>query len=160
MALLVPKEGEKEMLFRSLEITGTTEGVDGKRLGAVKLRLYYNNITPDDDTTIDTGSHGVNELREIDSDAGTPVTGEGTYAPKTLLAANWTVVNSVASYPEQTFTLDGGDAGYAVYGYFVTVEKADTTSPVILWAEKFPTPFNIDGASGGQIKITLKLEIE
>jgi len=126
MSLLVPNVGEDVMLQNILNKTAPQNG---------RLKLYTNNITP----------------AETDVTATyTEAAGFG-YADILLSPASWTITPggpTSAAYPEQTFTFTGALGN--VYGYFVP----QTTSTILLFAERFTTgPFLIAN-SGDQIKVT------
>jgi len=126
MALLVPDEGEVEILSRTLNKSAT---------GDVVLRLYTNDETPDEDSVIGDFTDA--------AAAG--------YAPITLTGASWTIATvtntTTASYAQQTFTFTGAET---VYGYFITNSADDT----LIYAERFTSaPFEIP-SDGGEIRIT------
>ena len=124
MALEVCSTGEVLALKRLLNHTAADD---------CKLKLYSDNITPDDDSV--PGSFTECAI------AG--------YAAKTLTGASWTVETSesvtTGSYAEQTFSFTGSGT---VYGYFVT-DNAGTT---LIWAEKFAAAIPI--TSGDSIAVT------
>ena len=92
MALVVPNEGETEMLGRVLDVD-------------VKLKLYVNDLIPEE-------SHVLSDLTES--------TGSG-YSDKTLATGSWSydfdAGDARASYPQQDFVFTGGET---VYGYYIT----------------------------------------
>lgn len=129
---MVPSVGEVVMMEAFLNKTASQDLV---------LRLYSSNTTP----------------AETDTDATyTEVTGGG-YSAANLTAANWTVTGgnpTTAAYPEVTFTFTGSVGN--VYGYYVT----QTSSGILMWAERFTSgPFNIQN-NGDQIKITPQITLE
>jgi len=132
MALVVPNQGEVEMLARILNKNTPYD---------VELRLFVNDITPDENTVI-------GDLTES--------TGDG-YSPQTLSGANWTISTdgsgvTTAEYPQVTFTYTGAEAN--VYGYYVT------SNGVLLWAERFSDgPYTIP-SGGGEIKVTPKITLD
>ncbi len=105
------------------------------------LRLFTDNITPDESTIVAS----LNE----------PV-GIG-YAAITLgTPASWTFATvtdvTTASYPLQTFTLTGA---VNLYGYYIT-----DTSGNLLWLERFAgAPFPL-GVGGGNIEIIPKTQLD
>ena len=104
------------------------------------LRLFVNNVTPAQTGISYTEAAG------------------GGYAAKTLSNGSWTVTTgndpSDAVYAQQTFTFTGAlTTNPTIYGYYVT--DADG---VILWAEKFTTPFT-PADNGDNIKITPKFQM-
>jgi hypothetical protein len=132
MALVVPNASEVLMLEYILNKTAPQD---------LTVRLYDNDITPDESTTELT----LNE-----------VAGNG-YAPKILTAANWDITPgnpSEAVYNvEQVFTFTG--AAGNIYGYYVT-----RTGGELMWAERFTGgPFDVQVA-GSEIRITLRFTAE
>ncbi len=128
MTLVVPDEGEAELLERMLNTT----------TGATVLRLYTNSLTPVEGSVV--------------ADF-TDATAAG-YSPITLAEGSWTVSTTTgvtdAEFAQQTFTFTALET---VEGYFVT-NVGDTK---VLWAEKFAAPANVP-SGGGTIKITPKIE--
>jgi hypothetical protein len=132
MTLLIPAVGENKLLEFQLGFSTP---------GNQKLKLYVNDITPGDGDTAGTytemATHG--------------------YAEKVLTKGSWAIAQNggVAEgvYADQTWTFTAA-AVVLVYGYFIT----DTTSGVLLWAERFaaakPIQFN-----GDQIIITPKFTL-
>ena len=152
MALIVPVDGEIELLKRSLQLNDAITG-------DVKIGLFSGNYTITDTTTL------ADLLAEEIATEGSS-SDEGSYARIIIdPASDWSVANEsgagVATGSEKTFSLDGGADGYTVYGYFVMIEGTggDVGTNEILWAENFPTPFNI-AASGGEVRVISKLELE
>lgn len=95
------------------------------------IKLYTNNLTVSNSTVID-------DIEECDI-AG--------YAPIRLLQNNWTIVDSIASYPNVTFTLN---EEVIVYGYFVT------QNDVLLYVEPFNTPISLS-SSGGTVFVGINI---
>lgn len=132
MALLVPNAGEEAMLEYILNITAPQN---------LTVRLYSNNITPDDDTITTDFVEVVN----------------GGYATQAVTPANWTITpgdpTEAVYAPEIVFSFSGPpDFTSAVYGYYVTRVGDDLT----MWAERFTTgPFNVT-VPGSEIRITLR----
>jgi hypothetical protein len=136
MALLVPDEGEVELLRRMLNYSGAA-------VPDVVLRLYTNNRTPGEGD--DTSSY-------------TESTGSG-YSEITLTGSSWTVATvtgtTTAEYAQQTFTYTGAEPN--IYGYYVTDDEPET---IVLWAELFSDgPYAIP-SGGGSVKITPKIQLE
>ncbi len=134
MALLVPDQGEVELLSRMLNKNSPAD---------VVLKLYTNNRTPAEGD--DTSSY-------------TESTGTG-YGDISLTGASWSVATATgtttAEYAQQTFTYTGAEAN--IYGYYVTDLTAET---IVLWAEIFSDgPYSIP-AGGGSVKITPKIELD
>jgi hypothetical protein len=50
----------------------------------------------------------------------------GSYARKTLTDGSWSIVDSVASYAQQTFTASGSAMTPDVYGYFIATTSGGT----------------------------------
>jgi len=75
--------------------------------------------------------------------------GDG-YARIALSRGTWTVLNSVASYAEQTFDASGGDWGNC-YGYFIATSSDG--SGKLMFIEQFSDgPYDV--SDGDSIKIT------
>jgi hypothetical protein len=129
MALNVPDVGENKALEAIVNKTAPETLI---------LRLYVNNITPSDTDTLATF---------------TQATFSG-YAQISLTPATWgAAAAGVITYSaQQTFTCSGA-ATDDVYGYFVI----QTTSTVLMWAERDASaPFAVRN-SGDAIKITPSL---
>jgi len=92
MALLVPNEGEQEMLERIVNASAT---------GDVVIHLYSNDVTPGETDTLST-------YTLVDDPNGITLTG-----------ASWDTTSTVgtAEYAQQTFTYSGTGTAY---GYVVT----------------------------------------
>lgn len=110
-----------------------------------KLRLFSNNYTPVDTSTL--GNF-------------TEVTGGG-YAAITLANGSWTVTvgndPSDAVFAEQTFTFTGAIGGSGiVYGYYL--EDNDGSTGVAVFAELFGTPFT-PANNGDTVKVTPKFQL-
>lgn len=106
----------------------------------LKLRLYSNNLIPDASTTISSFTEVIG----------------GGYAEISLLAADLTVVDDLASWPQQTFTFTDVPTGPStVYGAYIV----DPLNTGFIWAERFPDavlPFN--PVAGTTIKVTPRLQ--
>lgn len=138
MTIKISNEGEQVLL----------EAMVGKTAaGALKLKLYTNNITPGDADTVAT-------YTEMGAVQG--------YTAKSLATATWgaasagtgtgTSLSNKASisYPQQTFTADGTGGAQNVYGYYIT----NNAGTVLIGAERFaaaPVSFAVNGDS---IKVT------
>jgi hypothetical protein len=106
MTIIVPNAGETAIANKFLN-------------QALTLKLYSNDIIPDEDTTTAT-------LVEV--------TGGG-YAAVPLVFASWVVSAGIAYYTPIPFAFTGATGGPgSVYGYYVV-----DASNVLLWAERFPT---------------------
>lgn len=132
MSLLIPTVGENKL----------AEFMLGKATPSNQtLKLYVNDISPADGDTAGTytemSTHG--------------------YASKALSMSNWTVAQNggvaEAVNSQQTWTFTAASA-VLVYGYFVI----DSSSGVLLWAERFTTSKSIEYA-GDQIIITPKITL-
>jgi hypothetical protein len=118
MALLVPNEGEAQMLNLILGKVSSEN---------LTLKLFTSATTPAETDTAATY---------------TEASGNG-YAAITLTAANWTVNGTtVATYTQQTFTFTGGPV--TVQGYFIV----GATSAKLYWAEAFAAVANIPAGGG------------
>jgi hypothetical protein len=133
MGLIIPNEGELELLDKMLKVALL---VDEDYL----LKLYKNNYTPDASST-------ASNFIEAD------FTG---YSAKTLLRSNWntsTTVSGKAStnYPQQTWTC--GVSTNDVYGYYVL--GAD--SGIVLWTERFANTKTLE--ENDVINLTLRFTL-
>ena len=102
MPAVFPAEAENmvaKLLFK---------GVDANRGVGLKLGLFTNSSFPVADNLVNL-SH-ITEVAVGATNLG--------YAPKTLVASDWTIVDSVASALTQSFTATGTWAD-TVHGYFV-----------------------------------------
>lgn len=133
MTLLVPNVGEGRMLKAIVNHTAPENLI---------LELYSSNTTPAETDTYATYTE-------------TTFTG---YTEASLTGASWTITEgapSYAQYAQQTFTSSAGSQNVDVYGYLLK----QTTSTILMWAERFPTaPYNIAN-NGDAIKITPYLEL-
>ena len=132
MALLVPDEGEVELLSLSLNKVSQAN---------VILHLFTNNYDP---------VEGSNVAAFTEANAA-------GYAAITLTGADWTIATSTgtttAEQPQKTFTFTAASTNY---GYYVT----NGAGTKVLWAEKFSdAPHTIPGG-GGTEKITVKIQGE
>jgi len=127
MSLVVPTPSRDVMLANILNKTPAQNLV---------LRLYTNDLTPDDDTVaadfVEQSGHG--------------------YAAVALDASSWTITNGLATYPQTVFTFNSAAA--TVYGYYIT----EVTSGKLKYAERFPTPDQIAN-NGDEVKVTPKLSM-
>lgn len=129
MTIVVPNVGEGRILNNFLNKVAPQDAT---------LKLYTNNVTPAETDTASTY---------------TEATGSG-YAAKNLVAANWTVTEGAPSdgtAAEQTFTFSGALGN--VYGYYLV----QTSSGILLWAERFSSAPQVIQNDGDQIKITPKI---
>ena len=113
MALVVPNQGELQLLQKLLKNTSDTEDY--------LLRLYQNNYNPVEGSVL--GS-----FTEADFT---------NYAQKTIARGDWAAPSingsnkAESSVAAQSWTC--GASGNTVYGYYIV----GATSGVVLWAEKF-----------------------
>jgi hypothetical protein len=131
MALLVPNEGEAQMLAI---ILGKTPAE------TLNLKLYSNDVTPSETDTASTY---------------TEVSGSG-YAQVVFSPSDFTIVEgapSIATPDAKTFSFTGA-AGY-IYGYYVVGE----TSGKVYWVERFPATFNAQ-SYGDHIVMTTPLGLD
>jgi len=170
MAIVVPVNGEIELLKRALQIAKTApEDLPQNPIdGNVVLGLLSSDVTLSDSSTLSSML-----AAEVSSD-------DAGYERVILNPADdWSTAKvntneAVATATEKLFTLQGTGSEYYVYGYFVFVTNCpDITLPgtanqaaieaadsEILWVEKFePQAFTIS-PTGGQIRIILKLELD
>ncbi len=133
MALVAPNVSEVLILKYMLNVTAPGNPV---------LRLFTDNIVPDEDTTVSM----------LNEPAGVG------YAAITLSTpASWTITTDVsdvtsAVYPVQTFSLTGA---VDLYGYYVT-----DTGGNLLWVERFAgAPFPLQ-VVGGDIEVTPKITLD
>lgn len=128
MTLLVPNDGEVLALKNFLNHTAPQNQ---------KLKLYKSNTTP---AETDTAS----------SYTESTFTG---YAEIALTGSSWSVsagAPSSATYAQQTFSSSADQASENAYGYFVV----QTTSGLIMWAERFAAAPYAIANNGDQIKVT------
>lgn len=133
MGLIIPNEGELELLDKMLKAALVTDE-------DYVLKLYKNNYTPSASTT-------EADFTEADFDG---------YSAKTLLRANWnssTTVSGKASttYPQQTWTC--GVTTNDIYGYYVL--GADSNK--VLWAERFSNTKTLE--ENDVINLTLRFTL-
>lgn len=129
MALVVPSASEKTLAEFMLGVATP---------GNQTLKLFVNNVTPDDDSTAasftEMSTHG--------------------YAAKTLTKTSWVATQGAtgqpcsAAYAAQTWTFTAASA-VSVYGYYII----DVTTGKLLWAEKFASAKVVENA-GDQIIVT------
>ena len=139
MAFIYSNEGEKLVI----------EALVGKiAAGALKLKLFKNNVTPGHESAVatfteaDFTGYGAITLATASWNAGVAGTGTGT------ALANKASID----YAQQAFTMGVPGTTNTVYGYFVT-DNAGTT---LLGSERFAAPQSM-ALSGDSIKITPKL---
>ena len=135
MALVVPNASEVIMLNYILNIDAPEN---------LSIRLYANNVIPDENSTIATFVEVANGLGY-------------TNGGISLTPGSWSVISgnpSQAEHTEVTWTFTG--AAGNIYGYYVTRD----TGGELMWAERFTNgPFNIT-TNGDEIKITPRLTLE
>jgi hypothetical protein len=135
MALVVPNASEVIMLNYILNIDAPEN---------LSIRLYANNVIPDENSTVATFTEVANGLGY-------------TTGGISLTPGSWSVISgnpSQAEHTEVTWTFTG--AAGNIYGYYVTRD----TGGELMWAERFTNgPFNIT-TNGDEIKITPRLTLE
>jgi hypothetical protein len=139
MAFVYSNEGEKLLL----------EAAVGKvAAGALKLKLFRNDVTPGHADTTATFTeanftgYSAATLATASWNAATAGTGTGT------ALANKAAID----YAQQTFTMGTPGTTNTIYGYYIT-NNAET---VLLGAERFSTAKSM-AVNGDAIKITPKL---
>lgn len=141
MALVVPDTAEVVMLRYIVNHMSQDGGV-GPSGGQRALRLFTNDITPDDDTVI-------GDLTQAT---------ESGYAPVTLTGSNWSFGEvggeQTASHPARTLTFS---TGVTVFGYYVTTTEV---TPKLLWVERWTDgPYEVP-SGGGEIRVTPQLSLK
>lgn len=134
MTLVVPNNGEGLALKNFLNKTAPQDQT---------LLLYKNNITPAETDVTATYTEST-------------FTG---YVSKALVGANWTVVEaapSTADYAQQTFSSSANQAAENAYGYVVK----QTTSGIIMWAERFASAPYVITNNGDAIQVTPHIEMD
>ncbi len=131
-------------------MAGSIPNVEEQRIGenyvanALSLRLYSNNVTPDESSSLATF---------------TQVTGGG-YAAKSIVSADWTWTPgdpTVGEAPEQEFAFTGAtDAPGTIYGYYLV----DTVTGLYIGGERFTAsvlPFT--PVAGSTIRLTPTVQV-
>ena len=107
--------------------------------GDFKLRVFSNDVTPDEDTVL-------SDLTEVV---------DTSYAAITLAHGTWTVSSvsgvAVGEYPQQTFTFS---STHDLYGYYVT----DSAGTSLLWVQRGPYIAKLP-AGGGTYLVTPRFRI-
>lgn len=132
MALVVPNGSEVTILENILNKVAPQNLV---------LRLYTNNLTPDE----------TNVAADF-----TEAVGNG-YASVALTAASWVITPgepTEAAYPEVVFTFTGALGN--VYGYYVT----EAVSGKLKWSERITSAPFVAAANGDQLKIVPKITLQ
>jgi hypothetical protein len=130
MPLLVPDEGEVRMLDML---------VNGDTFTDVRLRLYKNNLTPDQDTVY------------IDLDEATfPGYAEQTpsFGAASIVSHKGKIVDTSA----RSFVWSGSASPENIYGYYVV----DIGTFAVLWVQRFSSP-QVMSSNGDTITITAAL---
>jgi hypothetical protein len=134
MTLVVPNNGEGLALANFLNKTAPQNQT---------MLLYSNNITPAETDTTATYTEAT-------------FTG---YAAKSLTGASWTVTEgapSNAAAAQQTFTSSADQTLQNIYGYLFK----QTTSGIIMWAERFAAaPYAITN-NGDNIQVTPQITFD
>jgi hypothetical protein len=130
MSLVLPNVGEVQLLTMALKKATVEPQI---------LKLFINDYTPVKGTVI-------GNLTEM-STLG--------YAAKALVRANWVISTvggiTTATHDLQTWTFTAGTL-VTVYGYYII----ETTSGVLLWAERFPGSGQPIQNTGDQVQCTPK----
>lgn len=132
MSLIVPSNAEKLLLEYTLGVNAPANQ---------KLKLFVNDYTPVDGSLVGNFT----EMSTL------------SYVEKTLTKTSWVVTQGAdgdvasAAYAAQTWTFSAGTA-VDVFGYYII----DTTSGLLLWAERFPAKKTV-GNTNDQIIITPKI---
>ncbi len=130
MGLVVPDEGEVHLLDML---------VGGTDMTGLHLRLYKNNLTPDQDTVL-------SDFTEAD------FSGYAQVSPSFGSASTVSHKGKIVDTSARNFTHNGGGTSNTVYGYYL-VNSFDN---VCLWAERFSSS-QVVAVSGDTITITLAL---
>ena len=79
------------------------------------------------------------------------------YARIKLDKTQWSIVGSLASYAQQTFTANGGAWGN-VYGYFITDTSVGESGALLIAVEQFSgAPLNV--GNGDSVKVSCKVYV-
>jgi len=134
MALLVPNEGELELLDNMLKEATTADD-------AYELKLYKNDKTP----------------ANADAVANYTAATFTNYTLRTLTRAGWNAAADSAGVAETSYSSvqswTCGASGNTIYGYWVEA----ATSNNVLWAERFATSRVL--AEGDVLNITPKFTL-
>ncbi len=130
MSLIVPDEGEVAMLDML---------VNGDGMAGLHLRLYQNNLTPDQDTVLADFTEAT-------------FSGYAEDSPSFGAAATVSHKGKIVDTAARDFTHSSGGTSNTVYGYYL-VNAPDTK---VLWAERFSSP-QVVAVNGDKITITLAL---
>lgn len=127
MSIMLTDEGASLVLTKFFNGTVPANGLGLTNANNLLLKLYINNITPSD-TDI------VSAYTEITD-------GDGGYADKELIAANFVVsiVSNIAqaAYAQQNFTFTSAlTAGATVYGYYIV-----NSDGALIYAERAAVAF-------------------
>ncbi len=133
MAMVIPTEGELELLKKMIQVALSTDE-------NYILHLYNNNVAPSSSSTSSTFTE-------------TAFTG---YTAKTLTRASWATPTLVSgqgqtTYAQQSFSCTG--TGDTIYGYYVL----GATSGKVLWAEQFSSSRTL--ANGDVLNINPQMQL-
>lgn len=128
MTLIVPDEGEIRLLDMLVNAVGMTN---------VRLRLFQNNITPDQDSVYATFTIAT-------------FSGYADTTPAMGAASTVSHKGKIVDGSARNFTHNGGGTANTIYGYYVV----DTGTSKVLWAERFSSSQSM-AANGDNIAITL-----
>lgn len=135
MALVVPNEGELELLDKMLRDALSVDE-------AFVLKLFTNNVTPD----------------QTFASASLTEANFTNYAAKTLARASWNAATTVSGKGESSYGSNPqswtcGTTGNTVYGYWVE----GATSTKVLWSERFAVARVL--ATGDVLNLTPKFTL-
>ena len=131
MAGVVPNDGEKNIL----------KALIGNNMGAFKIRLFKNDITPGDNTIL-------GDFQEADFDSYSPGDGTDWGAPATQGNGKAATTHGVV-----VFTKGAGANMNTIYGYYLTYSP-DGMEQWLIAAEKFGSPIAMNN-EGDSFQLTV-----
>jgi len=150
MSIVVPNQAERNILKLILD---TNFGSGSIPAGDLYINIMASNITLTENTTLEnlkTGELTVDKYPE-------------SSASRIVSNTEWSLVGSdgIATASEKVLVLRNGTTEpYLIHGYFITKGvTVDDVNNVLMWAEKFPTPFSIP-VGGSTLKLALRLELD
>lgn len=149
MAIVVPNQAERNILKLILN-TDFGEGSTPTPSENLFIHIFKSDVTVDENTLLadlTTAELSVDEYPEVDTE-------------REVANTEWTLAtsNGVATATEKSLVLRNLNDPFFIYGYFIT-KGVDADSGVLMWAEKFPSPFQIP-TGGSTVKLTLRLELD
>jgi len=111
MSLIVPDEAERNLLDAL---------VNGDSLAGVLLKLFKNNLTPDQDTVIGDFT---------ESDFSGYAAADPSFGAATTVSHKGQILDSSS----RDFVHNGGATSNTVYGYYLV----DSTGTILYWCERF-----------------------